>query len=345
MAAGEQRAMDASASVFAFGAGASSQADVEVLGDEGDAEACKASQKDAKENERCAVPLRVGLAALDAPAAPDCPEGSVLQGDKCVRKNVVTQVECPAGTKWDGSKCAASVDTTCANGLHFVQGRGCVADVAAAPAPARPGVQDHCRPLGTIDCEGLGYQILSRHGDEQEAFRYFQQSCSAGARGGCMWLGLCYRDGRGVAANPAQAVTFLQRGCDAGQGDSCKELGYMYEGGRGIAANRDTALQLFDKGCRAGSTNNSACADAQRLRASGGTCDCLPWESVDFSFHEGNVTTCRGGKDCARHYGLQGNACADPAGAERGKLWCYVRRECAQARASTMAGLYWRWCQ
>ena len=142
MAAGEQRAVDGRASVFGLGAGGATQADVEVLGDEGDAESCKASQKEHKENAGCGVPLRIGLAPLDAPAAPECPDGSALQGDKCLRKNVVTQVDCPAGTKWDGGKCAASVDTSCAKGLHFEAGRGCVADaVAAAPtAQAAPTV-------------------------------------------------------------------------------------------------------------------------------------------------------------------------------------------------------------
>jgi hypothetical protein len=122
--------------LFGAGAGGKSTADIEVLGDEGDAESCKASQKESKESERCAVPLRIGLVALDAPAAPTCPEGSSLVGKDCVRKNVVTQVDCPAGTKWDGSKCAASVDTSCARGLHFEAGRGCVPDaMAAAPTP------------------------------------------------------------------------------------------------------------------------------------------------------------------------------------------------------------------
>ncbi len=70
MAAGEQRTMDGSASLFGLGAGGVSQADAEILGDEGSAEACKASQADANENARCAVPLRIGLVALEGAAAP-----------------------------------------------------------------------------------------------------------------------------------------------------------------------------------------------------------------------------------------------------------------------------------
>jgi hypothetical protein len=73
MVAGDQRSVEGSATVFGARAGGKSAADVEVIGDEGDADACKASQKDAKESDRCAVPLRVGLLALDQPRAPDPP--------------------------------------------------------------------------------------------------------------------------------------------------------------------------------------------------------------------------------------------------------------------------------
>ncbi len=70
MAAGESRAMEASASLLGAGTSGSTSADVERLGDEGDAEACKASQKERKENGGCAVPLRIGLLALEGVAPP-----------------------------------------------------------------------------------------------------------------------------------------------------------------------------------------------------------------------------------------------------------------------------------
>jgi flagellar motor protein MotB len=156
MAAGERRTMDGSATVFGIGSvGGGSHADVEILGDEGSATACKSSQDDGKENERCGVPLRVGLVALDAPAEPVCPTGSTLQGDKCVRTNVVTHVDCPAGTKWDGAKCAASVDTGCAAGMHFESARGCVGNVVPGSAVA----QIDCPPGTTAQgsrCVGIG---------------------------------------------------------------------------------------------------------------------------------------------------------------------------------------------
>jgi len=85
MGAGESRQMDAKLTLFGAGAGASSAADVDVLSTEGDAEACAVSQREGTESYRCAVPLRIGLEALDAPAQVSCPAGSTLQADACVR--------------------------------------------------------------------------------------------------------------------------------------------------------------------------------------------------------------------------------------------------------------------
>jgi len=65
MGAGESRAIEGSATLLGAGTGGKSSADVEVLGDEGDAEACRISQRESKESERCAVPLRIGLLAID----------------------------------------------------------------------------------------------------------------------------------------------------------------------------------------------------------------------------------------------------------------------------------------
>ncbi|HRG95556.1 MAG TPA: hypothetical protein PLR99_04845 [Polyangiaceae bacterium] len=68
MGAGESRVMEGGASLLGASGGVKSSAAIESLGDEGSAEACKASQDGAKENERCAVPLRIGLLAIDRPA-------------------------------------------------------------------------------------------------------------------------------------------------------------------------------------------------------------------------------------------------------------------------------------
>jgi hypothetical protein len=72
MGVGESRILGASATLLGARTGGGGIADVEVLSNEGDAEACQVSQKEAKENERCAVPLRVGLLAIDR-AVPETP--------------------------------------------------------------------------------------------------------------------------------------------------------------------------------------------------------------------------------------------------------------------------------
>jgi formylglycine-generating enzyme required for sulfatase activity len=65
MGAGESRAMDANASLFGSRSSLDSKADIDVFHNEGDAESCAAAQKDRKESDGCAVPLRIGLLALD----------------------------------------------------------------------------------------------------------------------------------------------------------------------------------------------------------------------------------------------------------------------------------------
>jgi hypothetical protein len=133
MGAGESRELDTKATLFGAGMHSDNNASVDVLNTEGDADACFAAQKDGKESFGCAVPLRIGLAVLDASVAAVCPEGSTVQGNKCVRTNLVTQVECPAGTSWNGTGCAGKVDTTCASGMHFQAERGCVVDSMTPP--------------------------------------------------------------------------------------------------------------------------------------------------------------------------------------------------------------------
>jgi hypothetical protein len=76
MGAGESRTIEGGMSLFGTGAGGKTASAVELLGDEGDADACRVSQRERREEDGCAVPLRIGLLALtadDAPAAPRPP--------------------------------------------------------------------------------------------------------------------------------------------------------------------------------------------------------------------------------------------------------------------------------
>ncbi len=64
MGAGEARAMEGSGALLAATIGTGTTADVEILGDEGDREACKQSQKQGTPSAQCTVPLRIGLLAI-----------------------------------------------------------------------------------------------------------------------------------------------------------------------------------------------------------------------------------------------------------------------------------------
>lgn len=69
LAAGTKAELGGSAKVFGLGTSGSSQAAGERLVAEGSAEACAEAQKTGKEEKLCAVPLRVGLLALDGLAS------------------------------------------------------------------------------------------------------------------------------------------------------------------------------------------------------------------------------------------------------------------------------------
>lgn len=66
MTSGESRKMDASASYFGGNTKLRSEAGVESVADEGTAAACVAAQAEHREDDGCAVPLRIGLVPLRA---------------------------------------------------------------------------------------------------------------------------------------------------------------------------------------------------------------------------------------------------------------------------------------
>jgi outer membrane protein OmpA-like peptidoglycan-associated protein len=161
MGAGESRQMDAKASLFGASAGVTSSADVDVLSSEGDAEACAVAQRDGTESYRCAVPLRIGLEALAAPAKVSCPEGSTLQGDTCLQ--IATDAAPPSAASAPLAPNAAPVPPPAA------APSAPVASAPAAPNPAPPPVAPRAAPpapkpapwyiqalLPTLDRDGDG---------------------------------------------------------------------------------------------------------------------------------------------------------------------------------------------
>jgi len=157
LVSGNRQEVDSAVSVFGSGGGVRLSGSTERLASEGVAPACEEAQEQGKEDRRCAVPLRVGLLSLDA-IATVCPEGTELQGDKCVRKDVVTEVQCPAGTKKDGNTCVPVVGE-CPSGTTWTVGRGCVPNVVATNGSCPSGMASI--PRGT-------FQMGSNNGEADE---------------------------------------------------------------------------------------------------------------------------------------------------------------------------------
>ena len=60
------------------------------------------------------------------------------------------------------------------------------------------------------------------------------------------------RDGRGVARDPARAVSLARKSCDAGLAAACVALATALRTGDGVAADPAQSLALFTKGCEGG---------------------------------------------------------------------------------------------
>jgi len=130
MVSGESSELSAEASVFGVGAGGQAQGTAERVATEGNPAACEKAQESGEEQRLCNVPLRLGLLAVEGKDNSACPKGTEWDGARCVRREVVNQVQCPAGTTWDGTHCNAKVSTDCPAGTQFQTGQGCVATVS-----------------------------------------------------------------------------------------------------------------------------------------------------------------------------------------------------------------------
>ena len=123
LVSGEERSLEAAASVFGVGAGAQRGARAERVADEGSAEACKAAQASQKADGACDVPLRIGLLALGK--GERCPSGSVRRSGACVPQGA--EKTAPVGGV-DGAASAPSSAATAAR-----------APTEPAPAPPAAG--------------------------------------------------------------------------------------------------------------------------------------------------------------------------------------------------------------
>lgn len=150
LAVGKTVELEGKASVFGVGAGASHSSSSERVASEGVADACHEAQTSGKESKTCAVPLRVGLLALDkATAGPahaatpvggggprtSCPAGMALIA-------AAPLVSGPAKERHDvGAFCVDKTEVTSAEYAACVEKKQCMAPTSG---PASSGQREFC---------------------------------------------------------------------------------------------------------------------------------------------------------------------------------------------------------
>jgi TPR repeat protein len=87
-----------------------------------------------------------------------------------------------------------------------------------------------------------------RSRDEVEAY---ERACLLADGQGCHELGLCYQDGAGCQADPAQAYQHFAQGCDLTWAESCVEQGDMVAGDATLTIR--PASDFYKLGCGHGS--------------------------------------------------------------------------------------------
>jgi hypothetical protein len=129
---------------------------------------------------------------------------------------------------------------------------------AATPAAAQPNqlVQQ-------------GAEALRRQ-DFAQAAESYRQACDSGIGDGCVGLGIVYRHGLGLAADPARAFELYSRAaqlltpaCDAGDAHACNSLATLLIDGRGVPRDVNRAIQLYARACQLDPTINANCDPAR----------------------------------------------------------------------------------
>ncbi|MBW2527840.1 MAG: sel1 repeat family protein, partial [Deltaproteobacteria bacterium] len=235
MATGTEAKVRTTAELFGVGAAAGSESAKQVRTREGELAECKdADPDDSAPPKQCGAPLRIDLApivpgdadtSVDVPAlwtadviAAACPDGFVLEDEKCTKPEQGTGHQCQG---IDPVECDAQ----------------CSLDHGGS-----------CLNLGWAYERGIGVDK-----DLSRAFKLYAKSCKLGTTEGCRALAFMYLNGLGVDADPGKALGYYRDACQAGDALGCSNLGTIYAHGKGVAKDIDRAVKLYRRACNGGS--------------------------------------------------------------------------------------------
>jgi len=90
------------------------------------------------------------------------------------------------------------------------------------------------------------------------SFKWYSRAAEAGNVGALYNLGVCYRDGKGVAADARAAVKWWTRAAEAGLAEAQHNLGVCYATGAGVVRDFAAARMWWMRAAAAGIAEASA---------------------------------------------------------------------------------------
>lgn len=169
-----------------------------------------------------AAALAASCAETPAPQAPclearpqvglvACPPGTEVEGDKCIRKEVLSVVTCPPGSHFEAGACLGNINTDCPDGMLFKSGAGCVPMIVQAvdppPNAGVPGglVAGSKCPAGMAFVKGGSFKLGGYHASAGSTVSV-KDYCldltevTVGAYKACTAKGIC--SSTGLTCNP-----------------------------------------------------------------------------------------------------------------------------------------------
>jgi uncharacterized protein len=101
------------------------------------------------------------------------------------------------------------------------------------------GDMEACATIGGAYLLGKGGKVK----DEKKGLELLLKACDGKSGFGCEIYGRALEQGKGIAPDPAAAVTYWQKGCDLGAGGACRSLALKKE------TTDPARIPLLEKAC------------------------------------------------------------------------------------------------